>query len=524
MHENVEMLKFDLFAQLYKKIPKHIKLCLASGIIIGLLTHFYMLSHKLTNWDDINSLSSIGSGDYLGRWFLKYIHGLGSRHSIPAVHGFLLILMLALSACIVLDILQLKSVTAAILVPAVMVTFPSVVGIMTFMFMAHTTGIAIFMACLAVWLIRRGKWGVLPGMILLICALGTYQPTITVGITLMLMSMMGDLIREKDFKKVFRTGILYVAVLGIGVLVYMRICHIVNPNLENETYGGVADMGNIPLSMMPRLAGRCYKRFLEYFLWKPFGFVTRTAQRVNIMTCILAVVLFALIVWNRKIYKKAGALFLLVLVCALIPMAAAFIYFMAPEADYSMLMVYGYAFVYVIVLALLEYCMEDWGRDSKKYSGLLALVVVVTVSLNCYTDYLLANKAYLRTDIATERVKSYYNRIISLAQNQSGYCAGDQIAILGEFYYKDNPSSVEIDLFDTEELRSLSGLALENGLITTGVRYRFVRTFLGEELANLSEEERWNIMETSEYKEMPVYPQNGCVQRINGLWVVKMCG
>lgn len=517
------MMSLDLFARLNARISKHIKICLASGIIVGLLTHFYMLTHKLTNWDDINSLSSVGSGDYLGRWFLKYIHGLGSRHSIPAVHGFLLILMLTLSACVVLDILQLRSTTAAVLVPAVMVTFPSVVGIMTFMFMAHTTGIAIFMACLAVWLIRRNKWGVLPGMALLICTLGTYQPTITVGITLMLMSMMGDLIRGEDFKKVLKRGILYVAVLGIGVLIYMKICHIVNPNLENETYGGVADMGNIPLSMMPRLVGRCYKRFLEYFLWKPFAFVTDTAQMVNIVTCILAVILFVVIIWNRKIYKKVGSFFLLVAVCGLIPMAAAFIYFMAPEAEYSMLMVYGYSFIYVTVLALLEYCMEDWEKDKKMYSGLLALAAVVTVSLNCYTDYLLANKAYLRTEIATERVKSYYNRIISMVQGQEGYNAGDQIVMLGEFYYKNNPSSVEIDLFDSEDLRSLSGVALENGLITSGVRYRFVRTFLGEELADLSHEENQDIMDTPEYKEMPVYPQNGCVQQINGLWVVKMC-
>lgn len=517
------LMRFDLFAQLNTRIPKHMKVCFSSGIIVGLLTHFYMLTHKLTNWDDINSLSSYGSGDYLGRWFLKYIHGLGSRHSIPAVHGLLLILLLTLSACIVLDILQLKSTTAAVLVPAVMVTFPAVVGIMAFMFMAHTTGIAIFMACLAVWLVRRSKWGILPGMILLICTMGTYQPTVTVAITLMLMGMMGDLVRGKSFREVLKTGILCVAVLGIGVLVYMRICHIVNPNLENETYGGVADMGNIPLSMMPRLAGRCYKRFLEYFLWKPFEFVTGTAQAANIVVCLLAVVLFALVVWNRKLYKDAVSFCLLATVCALIPMAAAFIYFMAPEADYSMLMVYGYSFIYVTVVALLEYCMEDWEKERKLYSGILALIAVAAVSLNCYTDFLLANRAYLRTEIATERVKSYYNRILTRAQGEEGYAPGDRIVILGEFYYRDNPSSVELELFDSEELRSLSGLALENGLITSSVRFRFVRTFLGEEMADLSQDEMRAIMETAAYREMPVYPQDGCVQKIDGLWVVKMC-
>ncbi len=30
-------------------------------------------------------------------------------------------------------------------------------------------------------------------------------------------------------------------------------------------------------------------------------------------------------------------------------------------------------------------------------------------------------------------------------------------------------------------------------------------------------------METEQYKRMPLYPENGCVQKINDIWVVKMC-
>ena len=88
-------MKFDILAVLYKKIPKHTKICLLTGLIAGWVTHFYMLTHKLVNWDDANNMSAYGSGDYLGRWFLKYIHPLGSVHSIPAVHGVLFILLVA---------------------------------------------------------------------------------------------------------------------------------------------------------------------------------------------------------------------------------------------------------------------------------------------------------------------------------------------------------------------------------------------------------------------------------------------
>jgi hypothetical protein len=515
-------MNFDIFESLNNRIPKHIKICLASGIIIGMLTHFYMLTHKLVNWDDANNLSAPGSTDYLGRWFLRYIHGLGSVHSIPAVHGFLFILFLTLSACLVLEIANIKSTTGAVLVPALMVTFPSVVSTMTFMFMAHTSGIAIFMVCLAVYLLRRFKFGWIPCIVLLICAMGTYQSYISIAITLMLVGMISDLIDGVKFADVLKKGIIYVVILGVSVFVYMRLCYVYYPTINNETYGGVGNMGQIAISEMPKLIGRCYKRFLEYFLWKPFAFVSKTAQCANIVTCILAVVLFGIVSVQRKLYKDILSYLLLILVCFFVPLAAAFIYFMAPEVDYSMLMLYAYVFVYVIVLELFERCVVDW-KNVSVWKMVISIAVVATLFVSCYTDYLLTNRAYLRTDIATERVKSYFNRVISMAENTEGFKQDDGIVILGEFYYVDNPSSVEIDVFDSEDLRELSGVALENGLITSGVRDNFIKTFIGYKIADISWAEKDEIMDTDEYKAMPVYPENGCVQKINGVWVVKMC-
>lgn len=523
-------MKFDLLAVWNKKIPKHTKLCLLTGLIAGWITHFYMLTHKLVNWDDANNMSAYGSGDYLGRWFLKYIHPLGGIHSIPAVHGLLFILCIAVSACLILAITGIRSTTGAVLVPIVMMTFPSMASTMTFMFMAHTSGMGILMVCLAVYLLRRYRYGAIPCGVLLVCVLGTYQSYISFAITLMLMGMINDLIHnEKEFKEVFREGILCVVVLGVSVAFYMWLSHVIYPNLDNETYGGVGNMGQIALAQVPVLIARCYKRFLEFFLWKPFAFMTGTKQAANIGVSVLAVVLFITIVIKKKLYKNVLNFVLLLVVCGFVPLAAAFIYFMAPQVDYSMLMLYSYALIYVLVLALLEYCLREWGSallmdKAKKYACyLLTAVTIATVLLSCYTDYLLTNKAYLRTDLATQRVASYFNRVIGFAEAAEGFEAGDELTILGEFYYKDNPSSVEIDVLDAEDLRTLDGVALENGLITSGVRDNFIKLFVGCETARLSDGEKKEIMETDTYKEMSVYPSQGSVEKINGVWVVKMC-
>ena len=347
----------------------------------------------------------------------------------------------------------------------------------------------------------------------------------------MLAGMIVDLIKGKKADKVIRSGFLCVGILVGAVVVYMLLSHVIYPNLDNESYGGVGNMGQIEISQVPTLIGRCYKRFLEYFLWKPFAFVTKTSQTMNILVCILAVALFAYLVWKKRLYRKWMELVLCIILCGFMPLAVAFIYFMAPEVDYSMLMFYAYTLIYVLVLAMVDICMAEWEQNSgiglKKWTEYsrygLIIVTAVVVFISCYTDYLVTNKAYLRMDIAVSRVNNYFNRIIASVEAQDDYQNGDDVTFVGNFYYKENPSVVEFDVMDSESLRELSGVALENGLMTSGARDNFIRHYVGFNMADLSEGDKEKIAKTTEFKEMPDYPAQGSIQKLNGIWVVKLC-
>lgn len=524
-------MNYDLIQKFSKKIPRYTKICFIVGLVTGWMTHFYMLSNKLPNWDDVNNLAHYGSGDFLGRWFLKYIHKLGTEYSIPAIHGVLMLIILSMSACLILEILHLKSITAAVLVPMLMITFPSVTCTMTFMFMSHTSAIAVFMICVAVLLLRKYKWGFIPCSVLLLCSLGVYQSYISIAITLILLGMIVDLLEDKDVWKVLRHGILCVIMLLVTVWIYMWICPIIYPDMANETYGGINNMGSIAINEMPKLIGRCYKRFLEFFIWKPFAFMTKIMQVMNICTCLLATVLGVYLIVAKKIYQKLWKCVLLCVVAFFVPLATAFVYFMAPEVDYSMLMLYAYVFIYVAVVMLWENASELWEKsdytnNKKKLMchTVLSFIVVIVMLLSSYSDYLLANRAYMRMQISYERVTAYFNRILVRVESMDEYQSGDEVVIFGEFYYKNNPSSVEeVDVLDTESLRDLSGVALENGLITSGVRNNFIRTYLGFDMKGLTYQQKQEVMELQEYQDMPIYPMEGSIKKINDIWVVKMC-
>ena len=182
-------------------------------------------------------------------------------------------------------------------------------------------------------------------------------------------------------------------------------------------------------------------------------------------------------------------------------------------------------------MCIRDRCIEEWncnGLQSSRtiaqygrYAVVFATVFIMCVS--CYTDYLLTNKAYLRMDFAEHRVNNYFNRIIASVEVQEGYQNGDEVALIGNFYYRINPSVVEIDVLDSESLRELSGVALENGMMTSGARDSFIRDYVGFDVAHLSEKDKLEIAATDEFHNMPDYPSEGSIQKINGMWIVKLC-
>ena len=211
---------------------------------------------------------------------------------------------------------------------------------------------------------------------------------------------------------------------------------------------------------------------------------------------------------------------MLVLLAFFAPWAMAFIYFMAPEVDYSMLMLYAYVLVYICLLALWEQVMPLW--KNKLTQSIVAWAIVISLFLVAYQNYLVTNEAYFRMDIAFQRTVAYYERLIARLEQTEGYQYGEAVFIAGDFYYVDNPSPIEKVSMNDEKYREFSGIALENGMITAGVRNHFVETYLGISMPEISQGQKEQIRNSTEYQNMSVYPTEGCVMKIQDVWVIRL--
>ncbi|MEG1847639.1 MAG: glucosyltransferase domain-containing protein [Lachnospiraceae bacterium] len=511
----------DVIAELYKRIPKKVLLCFSSGMIFGLLTHFYMLTHKLPNWDDLTNMNRYGTGAEFGRWFLEPIYHLFGKWSIPEVNGVLTILFLSIAACFLLLTLELQTMTSAVLLPLMLMTFPSIACMMSFMFTVHLYAFAIMMCCIGTYLYRKYRFGFIPAVVLFVLSCGMYQSYICFVAGILVFCLLLDLLNGMTFKKVFLNGIKTAITLFVSLLGYMIVSKLAVPTLAN--YRSINTMGQVDLQRLPRLIMRSYKRILEYFVIEPYSFTSPMMQILNIILCILIGVMIFWIAKETNLFKEIKKGILLFLLSMMIPLALASIYILAPETqDATMLMLFQYCFIYIMVVVLIEKCLIGVSPDKikQRVNYVLGVSAMVATLLMAYNEYRVTNEAYFRTEIAFDRAYAYYNRIMMKVEEEPGYQYGDELALLGNFY-PDLPPVVGYWM-DDYKFEDMSGIAMENGLMTEGVRSSFLRIYLGIEIPDIEQERIKAVKESREYKEMPYYPEEGSLRRIDNIWVVRL--
>ena len=58
---------------------------------------------------------------------------------------------------------------------------------------------------------------------------------------------------------------------------------------------------------------------------------------------------------------------------------------------------------------------------------------------------------------------------------------------------------------------------------TSGVRDDFIETYVGFKMADIDWSKKEDIMSSDIYIDMPLYPAEGSIQKIDDIWVVKLC-
>jgi hypothetical protein len=462
-----------------------------------------------------------------GRWFAFIPQLLKDGYLLPWVGGLLTLLYIAISACIVIKCLQIKNSLHCVLISGLMVSFPTITCILTYN--SDALVFPLLLACLAVYVTIRFRYGFCFGWTFIAMSLGVYQAFISVAASLAVGILIIDILQDNlPLKKILIKGVKLFSTLLFGVIVYFIIVKITLNirHAELTSYQGLDKMGRIPISMIPHLIKEAYIGIYNFFIIDKFKLVKYYIPFLIQFFCVIIVIsaiIFAEIVIKKKLYqkRKIANFFFLVILVILYPLTCGLVYLMNASKIYIN-MLYGMVFLPIAVIVLMEIIHDN---VSNKENALLFIfkrvacwIISIVLVLYIYNYGILANKAYIKSHLVYEQSYAFS---VALAEHIESVVQYEEDIPPHKILLVGNPvqSVNQIPVFE-----ELKGTFLGANFIPSAYSYAvFMQNFLGFrynlKFCDSTDIAYYDLEET--ISEMPFYPQQGSIKMVNNVIVVR---
>lgn len=493
--------------------PRH-RMAFLCTFFIGLAGHLYMFTNFLLNTDGPNFIYYSNNVAEQGRWLLSFASTISSDVNLPWVIGLLSLLYLSITAVVLVELLELDNKLSIFLVCAVLVLYPSVTETFSYLYTADPYMLALMLSALAVLCVKKWKWGIFPGAVLLLCSMGIYQAYISFAALLILLVVLQSMFRaETTLKQTLISLGRYLAMGVLGCLVNMGMIQLFLRiyGIQLTTVTSADMLGQSPLVILRHALGNLglsYPHFFK-FTFNLVGFQS-TARRLVIVAYLLllaAILVYAIV--QTKAYKSPWRLAYIAVYIAVFPIAANLASLISGQ-DVHYLVIQPYCILFMLAAIAIN------SIPAVKLPGVLAhwATALITLAM-CFQFVLTANIVYTSLHLRMERSYSITLRLADRIERTEGYYPGMPILIVGGFDEDYYPDTSTIDHLLDGMGYSAGGHILHSPNRTLNIlRYYHGMTF---DVQNFEE-----ILNDPRVTQLGIYPQSDAIAIIDGVLVVRL--
>lgn len=507
-----------MLAQWKKYISRFDCTVFCGSFLLTLLVHLYMFTHKFINHDDAHGLfDSCRKGLASGRWLLFAISRVTDSFSSAWLSGVVGALFLALGVTVTIKVLRFRRPLPALLAVFTLVSFPVVASTYAYMLTAPQYFFALACSALGVLLIRRDKLPLmLLGSISIALAMGCYQSYFSYAAALTVLSLILDVCEQRwagRWKDCFVTCAKYVLFLALGILLYFAILklRLWQTGTQLLDYQGIDQMGKLDL---PTLAGRidaAYRVFAKFYLGRAFPIFHRFFPVLAVLCILSGIAGLAVSFFRRRLYRRPGTVVLLALMVLAYPLASNLVYVMAGAPAVHTVMLYSLVFTLLFPAMVLDRLSVPAHKPSLRRLGTAAAALLLALQFLCgYECAVITNRAYFYMDLTYENSYAFFVKLTGRIESYPGFTTETPVALVGH-------ASMPTPHINTQ----LTGVLTGESAINTYSRKSVIYHFTGSSYNYVPDEALTSIAQTEAYGAMPCYPNDGSIQMLDGVLVVK---
>lgn len=523
----------NVIKRLYTKVSANEKIAFFSAIACGLLAHLYHFTNKQFNSDEIGfTPSGVGGGIDLGRWGLALLENLINRvfgtYSLPLFSGFLTLLLVAFSAYLVVKLFDVEDCVLAGLIGALFTTFPALTSIYFFMFTAPPYAVSLLLSIWSSYIFLKKKRTILNvsiAILLLTLAIGIYQAYFAVSVSIILIQLILWCMNEKrvtwrQFIKKTIDDLLYLIIaLSLYFIVHKIVLSV--SEMSMVTHRGLDQMGTHGIVAYLQTALLCYKDWLNILRYEYHGINPTSISRVSLAFMMIA---DAIYIFKIVLIKKSNILsgILILILTAMMPIACFLARVMSYPSDIYSLMIYSSIFILIFPIILCNKETKiDWGSLWQNNIKVGLNWIVTLAACICILIYIwYANGNYMQLQYTNYRDLAYYETIVTQIKDLDGFHDDLPLMLKGSTL---NDTSMYHDY--TMELQfNADGKTSTN--ILSWCHENLISDFLGYQPRLVWDFQISDVIEhVDEFEtyvaDMPYYPDDGSIQIVEGIIVVK---
>ena len=381
---------------------------------------------------------------------------------------------------------------------------------------------AVFLGVLGIFLAAKYGKGYIPAVICIVLSLGIYQAYFPFIASLYVMVLIKNLLTNQAtlVGKSVKDSFKYLFVLLGSLAVYGVITQITLSVTGQQlaSYRGMDGVGTLSFEKIGQIVKEIFSSFHSLCLSNKYELSYNLLLKLGYGISFLLWMIESIVCVYRLIRQKKNreSIWFLVLSGALfISINGICIMCSEPDAVYS-LMRYAYVIIPVYPLILANMCIENFAVKAKMIlcESILSCTVFVMIFSYCH----FANAEYLSMELGLKQAIGFYTPIITQIKSLDGYTDETGVVFIGV----DEVEIADQTMYRNEVMRKFDMSGRDNTLSQSGSLQYLLSIYCGFNPPEFEYHMGKGTMGIEEVADMPVYPEKGSIQMIDGKAVVKL--